>query len=232
MRGRPRIGVTTSRSGGGIMWAFCRLAVLLAGGQPVRMVAGDAGTCGDPGCGDLDGLVIGGGDDVAPTLYGGEIDPAIRIDPERDRLELRCIQHADQRKLPILGICRGAQILNVARGGSLHQEIAPFVTDREHRRTALPRKAIRIKPHSQLHHLLGALDVRVNAIHHQAIDKLGDGLMIVARDRYDLVQAVERRAGRFIMGVQWHPEFLMFSAGQRRLFKALVEAARRPGPRE
>ncbi len=222
MRRRPRIGITTSRRGGGIMWAFCRTAVLMAGGAPVRIAAGD-----EHACPDLDGLVIGGGDDVAPTLYGGEVDPAIRIDPERDQLELRCIGLADRRKLPILGICRGAQILNVARGGSLHQEIAPFITDRAHRRTALPRKTIRVAPHSQLHYLLGALEVRVNAIHHQAIDKLGDGLMIVARDRYDLVQAVERRAGRFIMGVQWHPEFLMFSAGQRRLFQALVGAARK-----
>lgn len=227
MKRRPRIGITTSRSGGGIMWAFCRTAVLLAGGAPVRITAGD-----DHVCRDLDGLLIGGGDDVAPTLYGGEIDPAIRIDAERDRLELRCISQADRSKLPVLGICRGAQILNVARGGSLHQEIAPFITDHHHRRTALPRKVIRITPHSQLHYLLGALHVRVNAIHHQAIDKLGDGLMIVARDRYGLVQAVERRAGRFIMGVQWHPEFLMFSAGQRRLFKALVRAARRRGHTE
>lgn len=220
MTARPKIGVTTSQEGGAIMWGFCKLAIGLTGGYAVRIHAGEEGASNG-----LDGLLIGGGDDVAPTLYGGVVDPAVRIDPERDRLELDCIEYANRRRLPILGICRGAQILNIARGGTLHPEVALFITDRVHRRTALPMKRIMIEAASRLHNLLGRRSVRVNAIHHQAIDRLGDGLTIVARDRHDLVQAVETDRPRFIMGVQWHPEFLIFSRGQRRLFRALVEAA-------
>src|SRR5690606_34960503 len=108
MTARPKIGVTTSQEGGAIMWGFCKLAIDLTGGDAVRIHAGEEGASNG-----LDGLLIGGGDDVAPTLYGGVVDPAIRIDPERDRLELDCIEHANRRRLPILGICRGAQILNI-----------------------------------------------------------------------------------------------------------------------
>ena len=100
------------------MWLFNSSAILRGGGLPQRIVPG-----GGDSLSGLDGLVIGGGDDIAPTHYGGEVDPAIRLDPERDALELRALEVAFARGWPILGTCRGAQILNVARGGTLHRDI-------------------------------------------------------------------------------------------------------------
>lgn len=218
---RPRIGVTCSVGRGRIMWWFNRFALRRVGAEPVQLCADS--TRGFDG---LDGLVVGGGDDIVPTLYGGEIDPAIRLDPERDALELEALTHASRHRLPVLGICRGAQMINIARGGSNVQDIYETYEDAPRMRTALPRKRVRIAPDSLLARLLGAELCRVNAIHHQSVDRLGDGLRVVARDDWNIVQAIEGDGPRFLVGVQWHPEFLILNRGQRNLFRALVRAAR------
>lgn len=223
--GRPRIGVTCSVGRGRIMWWFNRFALRRAGAEPVRLAV-DA----TPDFASLDGVVVGGGDDIVPTLYGGEIDPAIRLDPERDALELEALTHADRRGLPVLGICRGSQMINIARGGSNVRDIYETYDGVPRLRTALPRKWVEIAADSLLARLLGRTRCRVNAIHHQSVDRLGQGLRVVARDAWGIVQAVEGRGPRFLVGVQWHPEFLVFDASQRALFRALTEAARHPAP--
>jgi putative glutamine amidotransferase len=93
-------------------------------------------------------------------------------------------------------------------------------------RTALPRKTIMIEPDSRLGRIIGRRRDRVNALHHQSIDRLGEGLRIVARDEHQIVQAVERLAEPFLVGVQWHPEFMVFNGGQQRLFRALAAASK------
>jgi putative glutamine amidotransferase len=220
MNARPRIGVTGSARRGRAMWWCNALAVRLAGGVPVRLVPGEAASCRN-----LDGLVIGGGDDIGAELWRGHLVPDVRIDPERDRMELALLEQAERRDLPVLGICRGAQMLNVFRGGSLHADIHAVFERASRRRTALPLRRVSLTPGSRLSAILGADRTRVNSLHHQAVDRPGEGLTPVARDRAGIVQAVEAAGDRLLIGVQWHPEFLVYHGRQHGLFRAVVKAA-------
>lgn len=226
--GRPLIGVTSSRSRGRVMWWFNRIALWRAGARSRRLCAGASFAVDD-----FDGFVIGGGDDIDAALYRGEIEPAIRIDRERDVFELGLLERAAARGLPVLGICRGAQMINVFLGGSLHESIYAVCPDIPRLHSPLPSKRIEIAPGSTLRALLRSERERVNALHHQSIDVAGAGLGVVARDQYGIVQAIERPGDPFLLGVQWHPEFMLFNRGQQRLFAAIVESARnRRWPRE
>ena len=217
---RPLIGVTASRRRGRWMWWFNRLAVTRAGGQAVR-ISTDTLVHVER----LAGLVVGGGDDIEPTLYGRTPQPAVRVDPERDRLELELLDAASRRGLPVLGICRGAQMINVHRGGSLHTDMWEVFVAAPRMRTVLPKKRVRIEPDSRLASLLGTTTTRVNALHHQSIDRTGRGLRAVAWDEHGIVQGVEAVDVPFLVGVQWHPEFLVADRGQQALYAALVAAA-------
>lgn len=220
MGDRPLIGVTASSRGGHIGWWFNRLALYRAGARAVRITADDPYPIHG-----LDGLVVGGGDDIDATLYGVHLEPAVKVDPERDRLELGALDCAEEVVLPVLGICRGAQMVNIHRGGSLHTDIYEVYLHAPKMRTVLPRKRIAIEPGSRLHRILGLLECRVNALHHQSIDHLGEGLQVVARDDSGIVQAIEAPEHPFLLGVQWHPEFLVADRHQRRLFQELAAAA-------
>lgn len=213
------IGVTTPYGRG--RWNYCaqRLAIWRAGGKAHRLRANrphdlDA----------LDGFVVGGGDDISADLYGGTIMPEVRVDPERDRMELDVVAHAMQTGKPVLGICRGAQMLNVALGGDLHEDIYEVYVEAPRMRTVLPRKTVDIFDGTRLASLMTCNPCRVNALHHQSVDRLGEGLRVAARDRAGIVQGIES-ADRFLLGVQWHPELLIFSRNQQRLYRALTEAA-------
>jgi putative glutamine amidotransferase len=218
---RPLIGVTTSRRGGWRSYLMHRLALARVGARAVRLIA-DAPIRTET----LDGLVIGGGDDIGAELYGGQVLPDVRIDPERDKLELRLLEFALPRRLPILGICRGSQMINVALGGTLHTDIHEVYLQAPRMRTVLPRKTIHIVDGSRLDRILRCNPCRVNALHHQSVDRLGQGLRVVARDEAGVVQATEGVGPEFLLGVQWHPELLVLTRPQQRLFGALAEAAR------
>ncbi|NBD29579.1 MAG: gamma-glutamyl-gamma-aminobutyrate hydrolase family protein [Alphaproteobacteria bacterium] len=217
---RPRIAVTTSNRSGWRIFPLVALNVRGGGGRAVRWGAGRPSRLAD-----VDGLIIGGGDDISPELYGGALHLSVRIDANRDALELRLAQEALDMGIPILGICRGAQMINVAAGGSLDQDAYRTHGHSTHYRTILPRKTIHPLPGSGLAGIAGAQDMRVNALHSQAVDRVGAGLQVAARDDGGMIQAVEA-AGRFVLGVQWHPEHLFYARRQRALFKALVDAAR------
>lgn len=219
---RPVVGVTCSARGGRFMWWCNRLALWRAGARAVRLVPG--GTVARE---TLDALVLGGGDDIEATLYRDEIDPTVRMDDARDALERDLLHWAWDRGVPVLGICRGAQMINVALGGTLHEEVKEAFPFARHRRQVLPRKRVTVTSNSRLAGILASARCRVNALHHQAIDRLGDGLRVVARDENGVIQGIEAADGRrFAFGVQWHPEFLVFDRGQQRLFRALAGAAR------
>ncbi|WP_161598399.1 gamma-glutamyl-gamma-aminobutyrate hydrolase family protein [Pseudodesulfovibrio senegalensis] len=143
----------------------------------------------------------------------------------RDALEVRLLQQALEKDLPILGICRGMQLVNVVCGGTLHQEIADVYEDARHPNTVFPVKNVDTAQGSRLARITGRQTLRVNGMHHQAVDALGKGLEVVARDESDMVQALEGTEKRFVLGVQWHPEYMIQFRSQRRLFRALVAAA-------
>jgi putative glutamine amidotransferase len=162
---------------------------------------------------------------VARKLSGKKV--VARGDPRRDRLEMRLIDDAVQRGLPILGICRGQQLLNVYFGGSLHQVLTGFYVEDPEVRTILPRKRVIPEPGTKLARVLGPHPRRVNALHRQGVDRLGRGIRVAARDRNGIVQAIEHEGPPFVVGVQWHPEYLPQLDEQRALFVTLVDEARR-----
>jgi putative glutamine amidotransferase len=201
MSSAHKVGVTTSVHGSTSMWVFYWLALQLAGLSPVRLTSANAHVH------DLDtfnGFVIGGGDNIGAGIYQGDLTLDVKIDPDRDLLELAILKAAEERRLPVLGVCRGAQIVNVHRGGSLHQDIHSAYENSIIRKTRF----------------------RANSLHRQSVDRLGKGLRVSAHDRYGIIQAVECEDldGRFLLGVQWHPEFMIYRAAQRRIFKALRDA--------
>ncbi|AGA92168.1 putative glutamine amidotransferase [Thioflavicoccus mobilis 8321] len=219
---RPLIAVTGPRRGGRAPRFFVALALRLAGGRPLQVGPGrSAWPAG------IRGLIVTGGHDVEPVLYAEAPEVMGRYDKERDAFESFMIDEALARDLPILGICRGAQLLNVRLGGNLFQELRSRRRRTSNQRTVLPLKTLLVEEGTQLHRLLGRERTHINSLHNQGIDRLGPGLAVSGRDLDGIVQAVEAPGHDFRLGVQWHPEFLFYSGRQRRLFRALVAAARR-----
>jgi putative glutamine amidotransferase len=259
---RPIIGVTGPDRGGAAAWWFTRFAVYRTGGRAVRItplhpVEVDT----------LDGLIIGGGADVDPALYGQELlhvsekkkasqslarwllNLSLFVlmwlirkiasahvpahsgrDAQRDALEIRLIHGAITRGQPILGICRGCQLLNVYFGGTIYQDLKGFYVEDPEVRTILPRKRIDVPPETKLREIIGMHPPRVNALHRQAIQQAGKGLRVAARDRNQIVQAIEHESLPMVIGVQWHPEYLPQVPQQVAIFAALVRQAHRHAP--
>ncbi|MFK7945418.1 MAG: gamma-glutamyl-gamma-aminobutyrate hydrolase family protein [Paracoccaceae bacterium] len=217
---KPRIGVTTSTRSGWRIYPLVAFNLWLAGGRGVRW-----NTRKEADISDVDGLIVGGGDDISPALYDGDMKITARLDLDRDALERRLVEGALAAGKPVLGICRGAQMLNVALGGNLHQDAYAHYTESDFVKTVLPRKAVRIEAGTLLARVAGEDEMRVNALHTQSIDRLGDGLRPAARDQGGMIQAVERTEEPMALGVQWHPEHLFYARRQRALFRALVNAA-------
>lgn len=151
---------------------------------------------------------------------------SVDIDDNRDELEFGLIKKAADQNIPILGICRGAQLLNIHFGGTLDQDITSYYTEVPRVQSVWPKKRVEINENSMLHDILTFEKVWVNALHHQAVDELGKGLAVVAKEENGIVQAIEHTDWDFILGVQWHPEYLPQIPAQRRIFKKLVEEAR------
>lgn len=217
---RPIIGVTGPDRGGRMAWLACRFAIWRAGGRAVRLTPG-APTSDSP----LAGLVLTGGADIDPRRYRRAPQDGADYDPARDAFELELIERARDRDLPLLGICRGMQLINVAHRGALFVDIEPEA--RAHY-SPLPFWHVDCAPTGIVRRTLDASRVRINKIHHQAIERLGDGLVDVGWDDDGLTQAIEVKGMAFGVGVQWHPEYLPYLAPHRRLFDALVDAARTP----
>jgi len=203
-------------------------AVAAAGGLPVLLPPG--ATAGPAAArravGAIEGLILTGGADVDPTCYGAEPHPETQgARPDRDWWETDLLDAALAADVPVLAICRGVQVLNVARGGSLHQHLPDVVGHDGHRPAPaeLGTTNVHVEPGTPLAAILGA-DVKVPCYHHQAIDRLGDGIDAVGRAEDGTIEAVVLPHHRFALGVQWHPE----DGDDPRLFDALVAAATRP----
>jgi putative glutamine amidotransferase len=216
---RPRIGITTSPRRGEEYYTPYRRAVQAAGAEPVEL---PPGTSVLP---RVDGLLLPGGWDVDPSLYGEQKDDKVGpIDPELDETELRLFRQAMEKEIPVLGICRGQQVINVAMGGSLVQHLD------DHDARALGRRhlahTIEVDPSSELGRAAGEHRIRVNSLHHQAIKQLAPGLQQTARGEDGTVEAVESDDG-LIIAVQCHPEELTTDLPwARRLFERFVSKAR------
>lgn len=148
------------------------------------------------------------------------------LDRDRDHLEFQLIDQAVKKGLPIMGICRGSQLLNVYFRGSLYQDINTFYLEEPNPSSVFPVKRVYLKPGSKLANILGVRQLKVNALHHQAVKEPGKNMQIVGRERNDVVQAIESLEQDYLIGVQWHPEYLPQFKKQRRLFQALVQKAR------
>ena len=147
-------------------------------------------------------------------------------DPARDELEFALLQRALELRLPVLGICRGGQLINVHHGGTLHQDISGFYIERPNLRTVRARKLVNVEPGTTLSRLVGRKQILVNSLHNQSVKSLGEGLRCAAIEPNGVVQAIEHVDRPFLLGLQWHPEFLPLHREQRRVFHHLVEAAR------
>jgi putative glutamine amidotransferase len=172
----------------------------------------------------LDGLLITGGKDVDPAAYGQKPHPATdQPDRQRDAWESTLLDAALKRGLPVLGICRGAQVLNVALGGTLHQHLPDVIGHSGHRagNAVFNTLPVRTVPGTRLAGLVGE-SVDAQCYHHQAIAELGEGLIVSAWDADGVIEALELPGNGFVLAVQWHPEE---SLDDLRLFSAIVEAA-------
>lgn len=148
-------------------------------------------------------------------------------DKARDELEIHILNLAVKKEIPIFGICRGAQLINVFFGGSLHQDIGEFYTEQPILHTVLPKSPIIIDTRSKLYSIIQKKYTRVNSMHHQAVKTLGQNLQVAAREPNGVIEAIEHTTLPFVIGVQWHPEFMINYRRQRKLFLALVAEARR-----
>jgi putative glutamine amidotransferase len=234
----PRIAVggvvrtwdTTERTG--VNGAYVR-SVLAAGGVPIILSPLLGPSFAMRALDGADGLVLTGGEDIHPALYGAEASPHLYPpNRERDLFELALFAAARQRELPILGICRGIQLVNVALGGTLFQDLpserpGPVAHDPGGARDARSHE-VWLQEGSRAARALGRTAFSVNSFHHQAVDRLAAGLIASGWSADGLIEAVESPAeAAWLLAVQWHPEEMHTegAAPERGLFRALVEAA-------
>jgi putative glutamine amidotransferase len=222
---RPRIGITPCTRVDDYVESVKR-----AGGQPVVLNNSDDAAAV---VGDLDGLLLTGGLDVDPSLYGEEAHAATQTAPERDRFEIPLSRAAIELDLPLFAICRGVQVLNVSAGGSLVQDIPSAVTTDVNHAIDIPKDhhahPVKITPCTKLADALGAganLErCAVNSRHHQSVGRVAPSFVVSAVSPDGVVEAIERPASMFCVGVQWHPENFWKTGEFSGLFAAFVKAA-------
>jgi putative glutamine amidotransferase len=229
---RPVVGVTTYLTRA--RWAYWDVDAALVPAAYVDAVERAGGRAllvppSEGGVGEtldaLDGLVFSGGGDVDPELYGQEPhEETAGVVSERDRGELALLRAALERDMPVLAVCRGSQVLNVARGGDLVQHLPEVVGDEKHKHTpgVFADHDVELKGESRLGRILGER-APVKSHHHQGFGRLGEGLVQAAWAEDGTVEAVEDPSARFALGVLWHPE----ESEDAALFEALVDEARR-----
>jgi putative glutamine amidotransferase len=196
-------------------------AIEHAGGRPVLIPPSADGV--EETLGAVDGLVFSGGSDLDPELYDEEPhDETSGVAPERDRAELALLEAALARDMPVLAVCRGSQVFNVARGGDLVQHLPEVVGDDKHKHTpgTFADHDVTLEPGTRLAELLGDR-AAVKSHHHQGFGRVGEGLRVAAHAEDGTIEAVEDPSHRFALGVLWHPE----AGHDRKLFEELVGAA-------
>lgn len=232
MRCRPRIGITSSTFRlSPVYWLFWVL-VVVGGGRARRLAARPPWRSPGPppDLHGLAGIIVPGGVDVAPGLFGMPEKRHYPYDRRRDALEMAILRAARRRGVPVLAICRGAQILNVSRGGSIHMAVTRAYRNARYPRHplgyALFRKLVYVQEGTQFHRVAGDGPVPVNSLHRQSIARLGDGLVVAGREENGVIQVVEDPDQLFCLGVQFHPELLLHRRVHRRLVRAFLAECR------
>jgi putative glutamine amidotransferase len=238
---QPLIGITTSlepRPNGSrnhTSFEPNALAIERAGGLPVLIPAGLDERTLRAIYERMDGIFVPGGGDVNPQCYGAaEQHPkTYGIVDARDTLEITLVQWAAQDDLPLLGVCRGHQVVNVALGGTLIQDIPSQVDttiNHSHRPEGVmyPNDGhrVNIDPGSRLAHIIGLTDVEVNTLHHQAVEQAAPGMCVTAYAPDGVVEALEMPDKRFLLSVQWHPEIMFDDERMQNIFRAFVDSTR------
>lgn len=203
-------------------------AILRAGAVPV-VIPPMGEDAIEPLLDGLWGLCLSGGPDLNPACYGAEPHPALGItEPHLDIFEIALVRAAEARNMPVLAICRGLQVLNIARGGTLIQDLpSERPSDIDHRQApsgATPTHDVSLHD-GLVADCLGARELRVNSFHHQAVDRLGGGLRAVGWAPDGIVEAIEATDRTFTVAVQWHAESMVNSPEQARLLAAFAEVA-------
>lgn len=234
----PRIGITPSRhvesksaTQISVPEAYIQ-AVTAAGGAPFIIPLGLPEAVLAEMIPTLDGILFSGGGDVHPDAYGSQDHPLVAgVDTDRDRVELDAFSLASKSQLPFLGICRGFQLINVALGGTLYEDILdqhPGALDHRYQ-DGKPRDylahPVKVSPHSCLAEITGKTEIEVNSMHHQGVRRLAAGLQASAVAPDGIIEAFELPGHPFGMAVQWHPECLQGHQPMQRLFQAFVKAA-------
>ncbi len=234
----PLIGLTTSRSVSayglpmlGVVEAYVK-SLSAAGAVPLLIPLGLPESHLDAMAARLDGILFTGGGDVHPERYRAKGHPKVNsIDEDRDRIEIHLVQQVVQRGTPFLGICRGLQVINVALGGTLYEDIQDQnptamkhnYTNQEGRDFLAHR--VELNPHSRLSAILGLIESPVNSLHHQAVRRLADSLLPSAFAPDGILEGFELPSHPFGLAVQWHPEWLQGHLAMRSLFQAFVQAS-------
>ena len=220
-KSKPLIAVTGPRKRISIGWWAIRFNLWLTGLRGVYLFPGGP-SLQEP----INGLIISGGDDIHPEHYGEPEKEASIYDPARDKLEMNMLEQYLDSGIPILGICRGSQLLNIVAKGSLFADIRPDRKKTPNKYTAFPVKDVDLSADSQLGECVTPKHFTVNSLHNQAVKKLGDDFIVTARDADGFVQAIEHK-DRFIVGVQWHPEYLPYLPSQREIFRCFARAVKK-----
>lgn len=234
---KPLIGVTTASFTTDTGWEYNRAYVAIiqaveeAGGLPVLIPISIKDEALREIYERLDAVLLPGGGDMRPNIYGAEMNPLTdNIDDARDHVEVNLTRWAVDDDLPVLGICRGHQVVNVALGGTLIQDVPSEIgTDILHNVT-VPRNSrphdVNIDPGSRLASILGTTTIAVNSLHHQSVGVAAPDACVTAYSPDGVVEALEMPHKKFVLSVQWHPEDLYRDdPAMKRLFKAFVEAA-------
>lgn len=228
-------------------WLFTSLNIRLAKGKPYRITPNSFN-----GVVDYDGIIIGGGSDIHPENFCKE--PVSKVtrslslrlkewllypmeffnrfgqagfDKERDAMEIEFIRHALKNDIPILGICRGHQLLNAELGGTMYESTLPLLKHKARIRTPFPRKKVLYTTHDSLIAKIAGDDpIKVNAIHSQAVAKPAQTLEVTAKEKAGINQVIEGKKTDKLLGVQWHPEYLIYMKTHRKIFKWLVSEAK------